>query len=497
MRGGMWMWCVCTLVALAVTGSVLMARAAGERRVALVIGNGAYAHATQLRNPVADATLVSRTMRTMGFEVTVVSDADKRSLETALRAFATAADDASVAVIYYAGHGLEVGGVNYVIPIDATLGNERDLAFEALTLDALLTSVAGAKGLRMVLLDACRDNPFLARMRRLATTRNVVTRGLAEVEVSGTLVLYAARAGTTATDGPGANSPFAEAVARRFPQSGVDIRLIAGQIRDDVMAATADAQEPFNYGSLPGQELFLVPGARAASAPASDVELAVWRAALAADTVPAYEDYLRRYPRGLFIAYATARRDSAREKAASAPAASSPAIAARRDLVSLGYEWGAEGHLLAFGNRDPVALDLYTRAGARISPFLVQRIITEGAPREFLDQLRTSLTQGAAKCPMLPLNQQMDYVRSFTPAPDAQRTSCCTRGVEELTRIVQSQPAWSRARYLCGAEHFRTASAEAARTLRGRIGTAGRTKSDDESDQRALATVSAWATGLQ
>ncbi|MBL8551179.1 MAG: SUMF1/EgtB/PvdO family nonheme iron enzyme [Hyphomonadaceae bacterium] len=238
------------------------------RRVALVIGNSGYSAVPRLPNPTRDASLMERTLQRVGFQtISLHNDLGRSAFEAALREFTRQADGAEVALVYYAGHGMEANGRNWLIPVDARLADERDLNFEAVDLERVLAAVDGARGLRLVLLDACRDNPFSRSMRRLSTTRNLVTRGLAEIEVTGTLVVYAARAGSTADDGAGGNSPFATALARRLPQPGVDISLVMRQVRDDVLAATERRQEPFQYGSLPGVELYLAPQQGAGSMP--------------------------------------------------------------------------------------------------------------------------------------------------------------------------------------------------------------------------------------
>jgi uncharacterized caspase-like protein len=188
----------------------------------------------------------------------------------ALRTFADQAEAADWAVVYYAGHGIEVNGVNYLIPVDAKIAVDRDVQFEAVRLDQIMTSVDNAKKLKLILLDACRNNPFVPQMRRtvapdaVAATTGVGTtstrsigRGLGEVNVSGaTLVVYAAKHGQVALDGEGGNSPFAVAVVQRLATPGVEINKLFRLVRDDVMEATAGRQEPFTYGSLPGREDF-------------------------------------------------------------------------------------------------------------------------------------------------------------------------------------------------------------------------------------------------
>ena len=177
-------------------------------------------------------------------------------------------------MVYYAGHGLEVNGVNYLIPIDAKLTTARDVLFEAMPLDQVMTAIDGAKKLKLVVLDACRDNPFAGTEVTPATvapaataataedaTRSLgsrsVGRGLGEIRVQGaSLVVYAAKHGQTALDGEGENSPFAVAVVQRLATPGVEINKLFRLVRDDVMEATAGRQEPFTYGSLPGREDF-------------------------------------------------------------------------------------------------------------------------------------------------------------------------------------------------------------------------------------------------
>jgi hypothetical protein len=279
--------------------------AAAESRVALVVGNGAYQAAGKLANPGADARLVSQSLRRAGFEtIDLRQDLGRQDLVRALVDFRRKADAADVALIYYAGHGIEVGGRNWLIPVDARLADERDLEVEALELNTLLTAVEGARAIRIVILDACRDNPFARSMRRINANR-AIGRGLADVEISDTLVVYAARGGTTASDGEGAHGPFAEALAKRLPEPGVDIQIIFRKVRDDVLRATNNRQEPFQYGSLRGEQLFLVPPTSAAppiAAPGPvggpDQEVVAFNAAVTINSIAAFEDYLKRFPKG-------------------------------------------------------------------------------------------------------------------------------------------------------------------------------------------------------
>jgi tetratricopeptide (TPR) repeat protein len=227
------------------------------QRVALVIGNSRYGNVTQLSNPKNDAEALSKALRAVGFtSVNLKLDLTREQLAAALKEFAAQADKAEWAVIYYAGHGIEVGGNNYLVPIDAKFSSDRDVSFEAVTLDQVLQSVEGASKLRLVILDACRDNPFVAKMKKGTGTRSV-GKGLGNIEPEGaTLVAYAAKHGQTAEDGQSGNSPFAMALVKQIQTPGLEINLVFRKVRDDVLAATGKRQEPFTYGSLPSEAFY-------------------------------------------------------------------------------------------------------------------------------------------------------------------------------------------------------------------------------------------------
>jgi tetratricopeptide (TPR) repeat protein len=238
--------------------------AINERRIALVIGNSAYRNVPPLANPVRDAGSIADALRRTGFQtVTLLTDLPREKLIDALRNFAQLADSADWALVYYAGHGIEMGGANYLIPVDAKLSTDRDVGFETVPLDQVLSAVEGAKRLKLVLLDACRDNPFSSQMRRtMATASRSIGRGLASIEPeSGTLVVYAAKHGETALDGDGGNSPFATAFMKNIQTPGLEVRRMFDFIRDDVLDITNRRQQPFSYGSVSGrQEFFFVAG---------------------------------------------------------------------------------------------------------------------------------------------------------------------------------------------------------------------------------------------
>jgi hypothetical protein len=249
--------------AIMVAAAIVFATAAkADRRVALVIGNSTYKNASQLPNTINDANAVAALFRSVGFEV-VNSRTDLGVLDfkRAVRDFLITAENADIAVVYYAGHGIEINGTNYLIPVDAKLARDYDVEDEAVALDRIIWALQSVKRLRLILLDACRDNPFVVRLQRSVGIRAAPKGGLAKIEdvSADTLVAYAAKAGSVSYDGDGANSPFATALVRNVAEPGLDIRIALGRVRDEVLKATGGRQEPFIYGSLGGAIIPLVP----------------------------------------------------------------------------------------------------------------------------------------------------------------------------------------------------------------------------------------------
>src|SRR5262245_50276694 len=198
------------------------AQAQDKRRIALVIGNSTYEHVPRLLNPGNDARLIASTLRKIGIStVTLDLDLDYAGMQAALSTFAAEAAEADWAIIYFAGHGIEKDSTNYLIPTDARLSSSSHLANESIQLEHLLTAAAGARALKLVILDACRENPF-ARQIEIHAMRSI-GRGLARVEPSGVLVAYAAKAGQQAEDGTSGNSPFAAAFAVTLQEPGLEV----------------------------------------------------------------------------------------------------------------------------------------------------------------------------------------------------------------------------------------------------------------------------------
>src|ERR1700736_4563219 len=281
--------------------------ALAEKRVALVIGNSAYQHAPALPNPSRDAKAMAAMFERGGFAViTAHYDAGNLQFKRVIRQFEDAAADADIAVIYYAGHGIEIHGVNYLVPIDAKLASDRDADDEAITLDRLVEAADGAKRLRLVILDACRDNPFVKTMKRQRTAAlRGVTAGLGKVEPTGmnTLIAFAAKGGSPAEDGDTDHSPFTAALLDHLFVPGLDVRLAFGRARDEVLKKTANRQEPYVYGSLGGASISVIPAPEqspTAAVAVSEGEKGDYTLVEKINTKGAWEVFLAQHPKGFY-----------------------------------------------------------------------------------------------------------------------------------------------------------------------------------------------------
>lgn len=300
------------------------AMAAGER-VALVIGNSAYQHVGKLANPANDAAALAQSLERLGFAVTRLGDITGAEMRGALRDFELAASGAEIALVYYAGHGMEMNGINYLIPVDAALKRDTHVEDEAVSLARVQRAVEGASTLRLVLLDACRNNPFVAQMERNEARRSI-GRGLARVEPPAqTLVAYAAKGGTTADDGDGDHSPYASALLEHMETPGLEINFLFRLVHDAVVEDTGGRQEPFVYGSLGATEIYLKPAVETPdevagptppptqaplpdAAPETSDHLADadYFAAITANTQEAYRAFLGKHPTSPRAAQVTA-----------------------------------------------------------------------------------------------------------------------------------------------------------------------------------------------
>ena len=311
--------------------------AEAAKRVALVMGNSAYANAPALPNPRNDAQAMSATLTELGFEVITGLDLDREGMEDAVDRFGIAAEGADLALVFYAGHGIQVAGENYALPIDARLQSERDLR-RAMPLSWLVQEAGRAGSLGLVILDACRNNPLAEEMKRgMGSTRAfAVGRGLARLEdaPSNTLIAYATSADATADDGSGQNSPYTTALLEHIRTPGLEVRQLFGRVRDTVMGETNGGQTPFTYGSLGGDAIYLGPPPAAVAAlptptptatpqpvapiqpsrvDESLIEIEFWTS-IKNSTDPAYfEAYLTRFPNGTFVTLAQIRLQKLRD----------------------------------------------------------------------------------------------------------------------------------------------------------------------------------------
>jgi hypothetical protein len=344
-----------------------------EKRVALVIGNSAYAKVPALPNPANDAKALGELLTNAGLDVVVTkTNLDLASMRRTLREFAGIARDADVVIVFYAGHGIEVNGINYVVPVDAVLERDIDVEDETVSLDRITQIIEPARHLRMVILDACRDNPFASGMKRTIANRSI-GRGLAQVDVSGvadTLVAFAAKAGSTAADGDGAHSPFTAALLRHLATPGLDVRLALGRVRDDVIATTGGRQEPFVYSSLVGAEVALASETKPAStavAPALESAAQAWTETKDTKNPALLEMFINRFGDGFYASLARARleelkkdptapsttgssdssTDLAMRNVPSAPSASTPDDVIRFDVPLTTGPMPINGHSLA------------------------------------------------------------------------------------------------------------------------------------------------------
>jgi uncharacterized caspase-like protein len=333
----------CIAFALGMTLATQSA-ALADRRIALVIGNGKYENAGILANPINDADAIADLLTKAGFDsVDRRHDLGVVEFKRAVREFVDRAASADVAVVYYSGHGLETGGANYLIPVDAKLTSVLDMDDEALSLDRILVAAGHVKKLSLIILDACRENPFHPAADDAHVTRGV-SMGLAGVgpTVADTLIAFAAKAGSVSYDGDGRNSPFTTALLKYLTQPGLDIRLALGKVRDDVLRSTNHRQEPYVYGSLGGDNVALVPphlekpnvAAIPPAAPDAD-EASDYRTTERFASLDGWRAFLAVHPDGDYARRARAEIDTllARQKLEAAKTEAPPMVTARTEVA--------------------------------------------------------------------------------------------------------------------------------------------------------------------
>ncbi|MGJ5180468.1 caspase family protein [Bradyrhizobium oligotrophicum] len=320
MRGGS---LIPALVLSFVLSALAVDAARADRRVAFVVGNGAYRNVAQLPNPPVDARAMAVTLRNVGFDVVEGTNLNREQMTEKLLEFGRRSQGADVAVFYYAGHGIAISGTNYLLPIDADIKSEMDAKLgAAINVDVTLDQTLGDAKVKLVFLDACRDNPFTAKIRSSTSTRSVsVQTGLAEMKSGeGTLIAFATGPGQTALDGDaGTNSPFTRALIAHITEPGLEIQQAMTKVRAQVNEETAKGQLPWGHTNLIGTVYLnpnaastpaaagAVPAAVVAALPANDVELEFWRSVKDSNKPEEFKAYLTNYPNGQFRSLALAR----------------------------------------------------------------------------------------------------------------------------------------------------------------------------------------------
>lgn len=316
-----------TLLASLMCMALSVSAAKADRRVAFVVGNGAYKNVAQLPNPPIDAKAMAATLRNVGFEVIEGSNLSRDQMTEKLLDFGRKAQGSDVAVFYYAGHGIAVGGSNYLLPVDADIKSEMDVKLgAAINIDLTLDQTMGDAKVKLVFLDACRDNPFAAKIKSNSATRSVnVQSGLAEMKSGeGTLIAFATGPGQTALDGQeGNNSPFTRALIDNITKPGIEIQQAMTSVRAQVNEETHKGQLPWGHTNLigavylnqaPTTQIANAAPTAAGSVPAAatagsseGVELEYWRSVKESNKPEELNAYLSAYPNGQFKALALAR----------------------------------------------------------------------------------------------------------------------------------------------------------------------------------------------
>jgi uncharacterized caspase-like protein len=314
------------IIALSIAGMLVSASAAkADRRVAFVVGNGAYKNVAALPNPPVDAKAMASVLRNAGFDVVEGINLTRDKMTERLLEFGKKTQGADVAVFFYAGHGIAVDGTNYLLPVDADIKSEMDVKLgTAINVDLSIDQTMSDAKVKLVFLDACRDNPFAAKLRTERATRGLTLQsGLSEMKSGeGTLIAFATGPGQTALDGQeGTNSPFTRALIANITQPGVEIQQAMTQVRAQVRDETNKAQLPWGNTNLTGA-VYLNPVAASAGAPVavasnsptatatgtnSDVELEFWRSIKDSNKPEELNAYLTNYPNGQFKSLALAR----------------------------------------------------------------------------------------------------------------------------------------------------------------------------------------------
>ncbi|MBP0491309.1 caspase family protein [Pararoseomonas indoligenes] len=455
---------------LLVLALLLPCSGALAQRIALVIGNSAYQRHGALANAASDASGVAAALQKLGFQTSAYLDTDRPTMMRALREFGDRAQGAEVALVFYAGHGVQVSrgasAENYLLPVDARLADVRDVEDEAIGLERLLERLDGART-RIVILDACRDNPFAAQMAGQTASRGV-SRGLARVETSqrGTLLVFSTEPGNVALDGADGASPFAAALIDYLPTEGIEVRQMLTRVRQRVFQATGGKQTPWSNDGL-FNDVFLagvVRPAEAANAPSAPdpgtaMELAFWNSIQGTSDRQELEAYLAAFPQGRFAALARARLERLGSTAAATsrivgkPPVAEPALQrepldragvaeAQRLLTGMGFETGGTDGVA--GGRTQEAYRAWLSAAGRDTGEPMDSV-TLAAMRDPppADQRAAALLELGTRQQAAGQNafarRSYDRARTLDPGGEAGRTA--GRRLAALPADPQPQPA--------------------------------------------------------
>ncbi len=406
-----------------------------ENRVALVIGNGAYRHAPRLPNPTNDATDVAAALKRSGFETILATDLDKAAMDEVTIRFARSARTADVALFYYSGHAMQFSGVNYLAPIDAQLVDEADLR-RMVRLDEMVQDLQQAKTLRILVVDACRDNPLAEQLKRsLGTTRALpLQRGLAKIDSpEGMIVAYATQAGRTAEDGDGRNSPYTAAFLKNI-EAKDEIGTIFRRISADVYTKTRQTQLPELSLSLIGEfylngklQITVTPPQGPADPCAAAAEH--WKSAESIGTIEVYQDHVTRFPGCAFAGLAKVRIESLKSKAAAtnpAPTAAVPQLTP--PLIASGENFSADAVPFVPAQIRLALANEYAQAGPNkalalnitgFNAYVVaqpDQAVAKAAALEQCQQ-RADAAHSIRKCEVYAIGDKVVYPRGRPPLP--------------------------------------------------------------------------------
>ncbi len=306
----------CIVIAAAlIVGAAEQAALAGKR-VALIIGNGAYTNAPPLTNPRNDAEDMATALKALGFTVIVGIDLDKRAMDRKILEFESALQGADAGVFHYSGHGLQVAGANYLVPVDASLESAAALRIEAVRLDLVQETMEREAKTNILFLDACRNNPLSRNLARSLGTRSAdIGQGLAATEAGlGTLIAFSTQPGNVALDGAGRNSPFSGPLAKAILTPGKDLFSILIEVRKEVLAVTGGKQVTWDHSALSAPFYFKPDASQPATVQSPDEAAQAWIAIQSAPSEAVLEEFIRRFPGSAYAGFAKARLEELRKQ---------------------------------------------------------------------------------------------------------------------------------------------------------------------------------------